>query len=176
MGDHVTRLGMIPAPTSRVHQRALRIHPGLVDGKDATRRLFTVCTSHGTSVSHRGKHEGCGYTLPDTQRQGHQASKEVCLMSQPIVKKYPAEFKERAVKLAVESDQPIAQTARDLGINENTLHTWIGKYHRVERQTQQVNDEHLYEELKRLRKENTRLKEERDILKKAAAYFAQQLP
>jgi transposase len=50
-------------------------------------------------------------------------------MSQPTVKKYPAEFKERAVKLAVESDQPIAQTARDLGINENTLHTWIGKYH-----------------------------------------------
>jgi transposase len=41
-------------------------------------------------------------------------------MSQPTVKKYPAALKERAVKLAVESDQPIAQTARDLGINENT--------------------------------------------------------
>ena len=90
--------------------------------------------------------------------------------------KYPAEFKERAVKLAVESEQPIAQTARDLGVNENTLHTWIGKYHRVERQEKEVHDEHLYEELKRLRKENARLKEERDILKKAAAYFAQQLP
>jgi len=90
--------------------------------------------------------------------------------------KYPTEFKERAVKLAVESDQSIAQTACDLGVNENTLHTWIGKYHRVERQEQKVNDAHLYEELKRLRKENTRLKEERDILKKAAAYFAQQLP
>jgi len=46
-------------------------------------------------------------------------------MSQPTMRKYPAEFKERAVKLAVESDQPIAQTARDLGVNENTLHTWI---------------------------------------------------
>jgi transposase len=90
--------------------------------------------------------------------------------------KYSAEFKERAVKLAVESDQPSAQTARDLGVNENTLHTWIGKYHRTARQDTQVNDEHLYEELKRLRKENTRLKEERDLLKKAAAYFAQQLP
>jgi transposase len=97
-------------------------------------------------------------------------------MSQPTTKKYPAEFKERAVKLAVESDQPIAQTARDLGINENTLHTWIGKYHRVERQEKKVHNEHLYEELKRLRKENARLKEEREILKKAAAYFAQQLP
>ena len=97
-------------------------------------------------------------------------------MSQSTVKKYPAEFKERAVKLAVETEQPIAQTARDLGVNENTLHTWIGKYHRAERQEQQVHDEHLYEELKRLRKENARLKEERDILQKAAAYFAQQLP
>ena len=97
-------------------------------------------------------------------------------MSQPMTKKYPAAFKERAVKLAVESDPPIAQTARDLGVNENTLHTWIGQYHRVERQEKQVNDEHVYEELKRLRKENARLQEEREILKKAAAYFAQQLP
>ena len=86
-------------------------------------------------------------------------------MSQPTMRKYPVEFKERAVKLAVESDQPIAQTARDLGVNENTLHTWIGKYHRAERQEKEVNDAHLYDELKRLRKENTRLKEERDILK-----------
>ena len=86
-------------------------------------------------------------------------------MSKPAVRSYPAEFKARAVKLAVESDQPIAQTARDLGVNENTLHTWIGKYHRAERQDKQVQDEHLYEELKRLRKENARLKEEREILK-----------
>ena len=97
-------------------------------------------------------------------------------MSQPPTKKYPAEFKERAVKLAVESDHSMAQTARDLGVNENTLHTWIGQYHRAERQEKVVNDAHRYEELKRLRKENARLKEERDILKKAAAYFAQQLP
>src|SRR5437773_4684862 len=55
-------------------------------------------------------------------------------MSQATMKKYPAACKERAVKLAVDSDQPIAQTARDLGVNENTLHTWIGTYHRVERQ------------------------------------------
>jgi transposase len=97
-------------------------------------------------------------------------------MSQPTMRKYPTEFKERAVKLAVESDQPIAQTARDLGVNENTLHTWIGNYHRTERQEKEVHDEHLYDEVKRLRKGNARLKEERDILKKAAAYFAQQLP
>jgi transposase len=64
-------------------------------------------------------------------------------MSQPTMRKYPAEFKEHAVPLAVESDQPIAQTARDLGVHDNTLHTWIGKYHRAERQEQEVTDEHL---------------------------------
>ena len=64
-------------------------------------------------------------------------------MSQPPTKKYPAEFKERAVKLAVESEQPIAQTARDLGVNAHTLHTWIGQYPRAECQEQQVQDEHL---------------------------------
>ena len=41
-------------------------------------------------------------------------------MSIPTMRKYLAEFKERAVKLAVESDQPIAQTARELGVNENS--------------------------------------------------------
>ena len=54
-------------------------------------------------------------------------------MSQATMKKYPAAFKERAVKLAVEAEQPIAQTARDLGVNANTFHTWSGTYHRTER-------------------------------------------
>jgi transposase len=97
-------------------------------------------------------------------------------MSQPPMKKYPAALKERAGKLAVESDQPIAQTARALGVNEHTLHTWIGTSPRAERQEKEVHDEHLYEALKRLRQENARLKEEREILNKAAASFAQQLP
>jgi Transposase len=56
----------------------------------------------------------------------NRSSQEVCAMSKAPMKKYPAECKERAVKLAVETDQPIAQTARDLGVNEHTLHTWIG--------------------------------------------------
>jgi transposase len=97
-------------------------------------------------------------------------------MSQPATKKYAAEFKERAVTLAVEADQPIAQTARDLGVKENTRHPWSGTYHRVARQDKQVNDAHLYEELQRLRKENARLQEERALVKKAATYCAQQLP
>ncbi len=86
---------------------------------------------------------------------------------------YTEEFKASAVKLAIESDQPVTKTAEDLGVNKNTLHTWISNYQRPQKpKAGRVEEEHLYDELRRLRKENKRLKEERDILKKAAAYFA----
>ena len=86
---------------------------------------------------------------------------------------YSSQFKQDAVKLAVESDQSVAQTARDLGVNANTLYTWITKYHQTEPSAKKGSgDNHPHEELKRLRRENAQLKEERDILKKAAAYFA----
>ncbi|NOS75918.1 MAG: transposase [Methyloglobulus sp.] len=49
-------------------------------------------------------------------------------MNQEKPKVYTAELRESAVKLVNESDKPIAQTARDIGVNENTLHTWISKY------------------------------------------------
>ena len=95
------------------------------------------------------------------------------MSKQKMKPSYSAEFKERAVKLAVESDQAIAQTARDLGIKGNTLYTWIAKYHQGDSRTaDEINSEHLYEELKRLKRENAKLREEREILKKAAAYFA----
>ncbi|MBY0498248.1 MAG: transposase [Nitrosomonas sp.] len=90
-------------------------------------------------------------------------------MKREKTKTYTAEFRASAVKLANESSKPVAQTARDLGVNENTLHTWINKYSRPLDQDKAVRtDDHLYEELKRLKKENARLTEERDLLKKAA--------
>ena len=97
-------------------------------------------------------------------------------MSQPTTKKYPAEFKERAVKLAVESEQASAQPARALGVPAHTLHTWIGKYHRAERPEPQLQEAQLSEALQRLRTANARLQEERAIVKQAAAYGAQPLP
>ncbi|MFZ2170845.1 MAG: transposase [Methylococcaceae bacterium] len=91
------------------------------------------------------------------------------------LKTYSAEFRESSVKLAIGSDKPITQTAKDLGVNPNTLHTWINKYSQPKALNNTVRtDEHLYEELKRLKKENARLIEERDLLKKAAAYFAKE--
>ena len=92
-------------------------------------------------------------------------------MGKSANRSYDAEFIERAVKLAVESDSQAA-VARDLGISKNTLYSWIRQYHRGPTETKKVNDEHVFEELKRLRKENARLRQERDILKKATAYFA----
>ena len=75
-------------------------------------------------------------------------------MSEKKAKTYTAEFKESAVKLAVESDKPATETARELGVNVNSLHTWIAKYHRPKAASKpQKNDEHIYDELKRLRKE-----------------------
>jgi transposase len=98
-------------------------------------------------------------------------------MNQEKPKIYTAEFRESAVKLANESDKPIAHTARDIGVNENTLHTWISKYSRPVSHGGVVRtDTHLYEELKRLKKEVAQLTEERNLLKKAAAYFAKEHP
>lgn len=97
-------------------------------------------------------------------------------MSKEKNKIYTAEFKQSAVKLANESDVPIAETARNLGINENTLYTWINKYSQpaeAKKKSAQT-DAHLYDELQQLKRENVRLRQERDFLKKAAAYFAKE--
>lgn len=96
-------------------------------------------------------------------------------MSREKPNTYPLEFKLSAVKLANESDQPVTKTAEDLGINPNTLHTWISKYSSPQTNSKTSGTvEPLYEENKRLKKEISRLTEERDLLKKAAAYFARE--
>ena len=84
---------------------------------------------------------------------------------------YTLEFKKSSVKLAVESDQPITQTAKELGVNTNTLYYWISKYTKPPGKKAE-SEGNMETELLRLKKENARLKQERDILKKAAAYFA----
>ncbi len=88
--------------------------------------------------------------------------------------KYDKAFKEEAVRLALTSPQPITKTARDLGIKEATLYLWVSQ---AKSKAPVIKDEsgnttNVLEELNRLRKENMRLREERDILKKATAFFA----
>lgn len=88
---------------------------------------------------------------------------------------YTREFKQSSAKLAVTAEQPVTHTAVELGVNVNTLHGWVKKYYpdKVKSSHSDISpSENSAEELKRLRKENARLRQERDILKKATAYFA----
>jgi transposase len=89
-------------------------------------------------------------------------------------KKYDKSFKKQAVELALSSDQSIAKTAKDLGILETTLYSWVSnaKTNDNLEPTQDIDVNKLHDELLKLRKENQRLKDTCDILKKATAYFA----
>lgn len=86
------------------------------------------------------------------------------------------EFKKEAIRLALTSSQPIAKTARDLGIKESTLYSWVSteKDKSPTVSDDKGNQTNLVEELNRLRKEVARLKEEREILKKATVFFAKE--
>lgn len=97
-------------------------------------------------------------------------------MSKRQVKNYTEEFKRSSAKIASESTQPIKLTAQDLGVHPTTLHGWVKRYYPKRLTNNSVGmQEDLSEENKRLRKENRRLTQERDILKKATAYFASDL-
>lgn len=85
---------------------------------------------------------------------------------------YTAEFKAEAVKLVLESGLTQAQASRDLGITESVLARWVQDARAAERPGALQDAER--EELKRLRRENGILRKERDILKKAAAFFAKE--
>jgi transposase len=90
-------------------------------------------------------------------------------------KPYPAEFKESAVKLAVESDNSITQVAKELGINVNTMHTWVRQYSKPKSKEAGTREMiYHFDENKQLKKELAKVTQERDLLKKAAAYFARE--
>ena len=71
----------------------------------------------------------------------------------------------------LETSQPIAAVARDLGINEGTLGNWVNKYRNDHPASEELNISER-SRLKELEKENRELRMERDFLKKAAAFFA----
>lgn len=89
-------------------------------------------------------------------------------------RRYTAEFKAEAVRLVASSGKPLAQIARELGINEQSLHNW--KRQATAADGRGVVADHFaqQEENRRLRRELARVTEERDILKKATAFFATQ--
>ncbi|CAH0340466.1 IS3 family transposase ISAtu4 [Rhizobium sp. CECT 9324] len=89
-------------------------------------------------------------------------------------RKFSREYKLEAVKLVKERGVAVAQAARDLDVHENVLRKWVREYGDDPSQSfpgkGQMKPEQL--EIDRLRREVAKLKAERDILKKAAAYFA----
>jgi transposase-like protein len=92
---------------------------------------------------------------------------------------HPPEFRRRAVELARELDDdgnrvhPVAQLARDLKISESCLRNWLAE-EAVETGERPGLSKAEREELVRLRRENRTLKMERDLLSRAAAFFAQE--
>ncbi len=86
---------------------------------------------------------------------------------------HPAEFRRMAVELAREREKPISQIAKDLGISESCLRNWLAQADVEEGKREGLTTSER-EELRRLRSELRVVKMERDILKKAAAFFAQE--
>lgn len=82
------------------------------------------------------------------------------------------EFRREAVRLALSSGRTGREIAEDLGIGLSTLTRWLSQERDASEPSEGPVDMHA--ELKRLRRENAVLKQERDILKKAAAFFARE--
>ena len=86
--------------------------------------------------------------------------------------RYPDEFRREAVELFRSSDRSRAEVAKSLGISDGSLASWVKQAERDEVPGALDADERA--ELARLRKENRELKMDREILRKAAAYFARE--
>lgn len=84
---------------------------------------------------------------------------------------YPPEFRAEAVRLVKTSGETIRQVAKDLGISDQTLRNWVGQDNvDAGRKSGLTSDERS--RMRELEKENRKLREEREILRKAAAFFA----
>ena len=86
-------------------------------------------------------------------------------------RKYDEDFKQGAVALVVETGKPIAQVARELGINDGTLGNWVARARRHQDGRDMPLSESERAELARLRKENTELRMQRDVLKRSVALW-----
>jgi transposase len=87
-------------------------------------------------------------------------------------KLYAKEFKDQAISLVREANRSAASVAKELDINVNTMYNWLGSG--INRLSKQTASKEAALEIKRLKKELAQATLERDILKKAAAYFAKE--
>ena len=90
-------------------------------------------------------------------------------------RRFTREFKVSAIKLVEEEGYSVCDAARSLGVDPSTLRAWVERY-KPEASAMPGSESELKAEVQRLRKENARLVMEREILKKAAAFFAKDQP
>ncbi len=92
------------------------------------------------------------------------------------VKQYPEDLRQTAIEMSLQGDRSAKSVAEELGISPKTLYGWLSRYRREHglSSNDEMKQESMEEELKRLRRENAKLKMEREILKKATAYFAKE--
>ncbi len=90
-------------------------------------------------------------------------------------RRFDRDFKEGAVRIVRETGKPVAQVARDLGVNEGTLGNWVNLDRRRRGEGNGALGEDERAELARLRRENAELAMERAILRTASAFFAAEL-
>jgi transposase len=88
--------------------------------------------------------------------------------------KYSPEFKEEAARVVVESGRPIAEVAREIGVHEGTLGTWVAKYRREHAADEPPLTVSERARLRELERENRELRMKSEFLGKAAAFFAQE--
>src|SRR4051794_26827517 len=86
-------------------------------------------------------------------------------------RKFDQDFRVGAVRLVFETGKPIAQVARELGINEGTLGSWCARERRRRDDGNVAVSESERAELERLRKENVELRMQRDVLKRSVALW-----
>jgi transposase len=89
-------------------------------------------------------------------------------------RKFDEDFRQGAVRIVRETGKPIAQVARDLGINEGTLGNWCAAERRRHGDPGGVLDTDERAELVRLRRENAELAMQRDVLKRSVALWVQE--
>lgn len=86
--------------------------------------------------------------------------------------KFSPEFREQAVRLVLDGSRPIAQVAKELGINEGTLGNWVNQYRAAHADDEPPMTAKERAQLAQAQRENRELRMENEFLKKAAAYFA----
>src|SRR5919205_3767653 len=89
-------------------------------------------------------------------------------------RKFDQDFRQGAVRLVLETGKPIAQVARDLGINEGTLGNWVAKERQARGDGTGALSEDERAELVRLRRENAELAMQRDVLKRSVALWVRE--